>query len=150
MPKQKIDVNENLNVSIGELLIPKSAENTEQYSEELSKDKLSGNSSAPLENDAKSNINDSHTDIKKMIPKIGKIFLQHQRSGRGGKTVTLVSIGEAKAEVRQNLEALLRELKKSLGCGGRIEDGRIVLQGEIADRASEWFVKMGAKAVKSG
>jgi len=149
MPKQKIDVNENLNVSIGELLIPKSAENTEQYSEEISKDKLSGNSSAHSDNDAKSNINDSHTDIKKMIPKIGKISLQHQRSGRGGKTVTLVSIGEAKAEVKQNLEALLRELKKSLGCGGRIEEGRIVLQGEIADRASEWFVKMGAKAVKS-
>jgi translation initiation factor 1 len=91
-------------------------------------------------------INDTHTDIKKMIPKIGKISLQHQRAGRGGKTVTLVSIGDIKAEHKQHL---LKELKKSLGCGGQIEEGRIVLQGEIADRASEWFIKMGAKAVKS-
>ncbi|MCL2767719.1 MAG: translation initiation factor, partial [Synergistaceae bacterium] len=84
------------------------------------------------------------TDIKKMIPKFGKISLQHQRAGRGGRTVTLVSIS---GEPVQNLEAFLKELKKSLGCGGQIEDGRIVLQGEIADRAAEWFIKMGAKSV---
>ena len=149
MPKQKIVVNENMNVSIGELLNPKSVNHTEQCSEEKSKEKISGDSPALSDIDAKLSLDYSHYDIKKMIPKIGKISLQHQRSGRGGKTVTLVSIGEAKAVVKQNLEALLKEMKKSLGCGGRIEEGRIVLQGEIANRASEWFVKMGAKAVKS-
>ena len=83
-----------------------------------------------------------NSDVKKVIPKFGKISLQHQRTGRGGKTVTLISIS---GETKHNLEALLKKLKKALGCGGQIEEGKIVLQGEIADRASEWFAKMGAK-----
>ena len=136
MPKQKIDVNEGLNVSIGELF---KQEHTE---------KNQVNSSLASEKNTKPNMN-AQVDIKKLIPQIGKISLQHQKAGRGGKTVTLISIGEAKSEVTHNLEALLKELKKSLGCGGQIEQERIVLHGEIADRASEWFIKMGAKVVKT-
>ena len=146
MAKQKIEVNENINVSIGELL----------------KANISGNAPPPKANEgighteedaakkaphssvkgAKPNINARDSDIKKIIPKLGKISLQHQRSGRGGKTVTLVYVS---GEAKQNLEPLLKDLKKSLGCGGQIEEGKIVLQGEIADRVSEWFTKMGAK-----
>ena len=32
------------------------------------------------------------------------------------------------------LESLLHELKTSLGCGGKIEDRTLELQGELADR----------------
>lgn len=145
MPKQKIDVNENFNISIGELL---KTEHAEVNFQSKQKEKISGNSSLPSEKNTKPNMNKQLTDIKKLIPQIGKISLQHQKAGRGGKTVTLISIVEAKSEVLQNLETILKELKKSLGCGGQIEQGKIVLQGEIADRASEWFTKMGAKTVK--
>jgi translation initiation factor 1 (eIF-1/SUI1) len=151
MPKQKIEVNENLNISIGEFLkikVPenspsaKTAEEAEHLGEVLN-DKTSEKSISSK--DATPSINKPDSDIKKMIPKIGKISLQHQKSGRGGKTVTLVYVsGET-----VNLEALLKELKKGLGCGGQIEGGKIVLHGGIADRASEWFIKMGAKAVKT-
>jgi translation initiation factor 1 len=147
MPKLKIEVNENLNVSIGELLkITEERSIQNSIPIEISKNMVPERSSIP-EKDVKTN--NLNTDIRRMIPKIGKVSLQHQRSGRGGKTVTLITIGEASYEIKQNLEALLKELKKSLGCGGQIEEGKIVLQGEIAGRASEWFIKMGAKAVKS-
>jgi len=157
MPKQKIEVNENLNVSIGDLLKSKTSENGDslkaneemahtEYPGEISDAKVSESPSSkkdtkPLKTNALHG-----SDIKTMIPKFGKISLQHQRAGRGGKTVTLISIsGETEYKLKHNLEALLKELKKSLGCGGQIEEGKIVLQGEIADRASEWFAKMGAK-----
>ena len=152
MPKQKVEVKENLNVSIGDLLESKISENGNplkaneemaysEYPRENSDAKASeGSSSKKNTKPLKANVL-HNSDVKKMIPKFGKISLHHQRAGRGGKTVTLISISETK----HNLEALLKELKKSLGCGGQIEEGKIVLQGEIADRASEWFAKMGAK-----
>jgi len=155
MPKQKLEVNENLNVSIGDLFKSKISDNdnpanervayTEQprelYDAKNSENPFPRKSAEPLKANTQHN-----SGNKKALPKFGKVSLQHQRAGRGGKTVTLVSIsGETEYKLKHNLEALLKELKKSLGCGGQIEDGKIVLQGEIADRASEWFAKMGAK-----
>jgi len=145
MPKQKIEVNENLNVSIGDLLKPKASENDNplKINQEMAHTECSGEIS-----DAKiSKANTpNNSGTKKVMPRFGKVSIQHQRAGRGGKTVTLISIsGETEYRLKHNLENLLSELKKSLGCGGRIEEGKIVLQGEIADRASEWFDKMRAK-----
>jgi translation initiation factor 1 (eIF-1/SUI1) len=147
MPKQKINVNENLDVSIGDIIKPKDKE--PEYFEEISKGRIYENTSISSEKLSKPNIKNPPAEIKELIPKIGKISLQKERAGRGGRTVTIITIGETRSEIKQNLEALLKELKKSLGCGGQIEEGKIVLHGEIADRAYEWFVKMGAKAVKN-
>jgi len=151
MPKQKIEVNENLDVSIGDLFKSKINEEVaeaeysgEAFDAKVSESPSSKKGTKPLKTNAPHN-----SDIKKTLPKFGKVSLQHQRAGRGGKTVTLISIpGETEYKLKHNLEALLKELKKSLGCGGQIEGGKIVLQGEIADRASEWFAKMGAKQHK--
>ena len=143
MTKQKINVNEDLDVSIGELIKPK--DKKPERLDDISKGKTSGNASDSSKNLSKPNKNNSPVNFKELIPKIGKISLQRERAGRGGRTVTIITIGEAKSEIKQNLEALLKELKKSLGCGGQIEEGKIVLHGEIVDRASEWFIKMGAK-----
>jgi translation initiation factor 1 (eIF-1/SUI1) len=141
MPKQKVDVNEDLSVSIGEFFrVVKEPEHKEPAKDEGSK---------TSKKDSKLKIS-THIDVKELIPQISKVSLQHQKAGRGGKTVTLIYIVEAKSEVMNNLEALLKELKKALGCGGQMEEGKIVLHGEIADRASEWFTKMGAKAVSYG
>ena len=142
MPKQKIEVNEDLNVSIGAIL--KSAISGDSSPPEATEEtKLSGLRQSSIS--TKTNY-PQDSDIKKIISKSGKISIQHQRSGRGGKTVTLVNISGGD---NLNLEFLLKDLKKSLGCGGQLEEGKIVLHGEIASRVSEWFVKMGAKTVKS-
>ena len=77
-------------------------------------------------------------------PKISKVALQRQREGRGGKTVTLVILPQ---DYKGDTDALAKELRKGLGCGSTIEDGKIVLQGDIADRAEAWFVKKGVTKV---
>ena len=77
-------------------------------------------------------------------PKISKVALQRQRAGRGGKTVTLVILPQ---DYKGDTAALAKELRKGLGCGSTIEDGNIVLQGDIADRAEAWFAKKGVTKI---
>lgn len=77
-------------------------------------------------------------------PKISKVALQRQRAGRGGKTVTLVILPQ---DYKGDTAALAKELRKGLGCGSTIEDGKIILQGDIADRAEAWFTKKGVTKI---
>jgi translation initiation factor 1 len=62
-----------------------------------------------------------------------KLLLRRSTAHRGGKTV-LVLEGFSPAWNATKLEALLHELKTLLGCGGKIEDRALELQGELADR----------------
>ena len=84
-------------------------------------------------------------------PKISKVALQRQRAGRGGKTVTrggkTVTLVILPQDYKGDTAALAKELRKGLGCGSTIEDGKIVLQGDIADRAEAWFAKKGVTKI---
>ena len=52
---------------------------------------------------------------------------------------------------QKDLAALAKELRKALGCGSAMEEGKIVLQGDIMERVEAWFLKKGAaKITKSG
>lgn len=80
--------------------------------------------------------------------KISKVALRRERAGRGGKTVTIVSLPQ---DYRGDLAALAKELCKALGCGSTMEEGKIVLQGDIMERVEAWFTKKGVTRVtKSG
>jgi translation initiation factor 1 len=70
----------------------------------------------------------------------GKIVLRHERKGRSGKTVTLIT-GLSLPVVQ--IELLARALRKGLGCGATIEQRTIVLQGDIVERAQVWLEKHG-------
>ncbi|MGA0176904.1 MAG: translation initiation factor, partial [Chthoniobacterales bacterium] len=61
------------------------------------------------------------------------LLLRRSTAHRGGKTV-LVLEGFSPAWTGAKLEALLHELKTSLGCGGKIEARTLELQGELAER----------------
>ena len=84
-----------------------------------------------------------------LVPAAGeKLLLRRSTAHRGGKTV-LVLEGFSPAWTGAKLEALLHELKTSLGCGGKIEDRTLELQGELADRliplleACDFTIKRG-------
>jgi len=62
-----------------------------------------------------------------------RLLLRRETAHRGGKTV-LVLEGFSSAWHAAKLEGLLRELKSTLGCGGKINGTRLELQGELADR----------------
>mgnify|MGYP003590466696 CR=1 FL=1 len=70
--------------------------------------------------------------------KLPKPSIQRRRAGCGGKTVTAVIFPNG-ADI--DLEALAKEMRKGLGCGSRVEEGAIILQGDIASRVSEWLEK---------
>lgn len=70
-----------------------------------------------------------------------------ERKGRGGKEATVIeklTLSEAE------LETWLRDLKQSLGCGGTVEDGAIVLHGDQRDRAVVFLEKAGVAKIIRG
>lgn len=82
-------------------------------------------------------------------PKTGpaRAVVRIERSGRGGKEVTVVEHLELpKAE----LEKWLKILKQGLGCGGVIEDANIVLQGDQRERLPALLEKKGVQRVTVG
>lgn len=85
--------------------------------------------------------------VEEIIKRIPKITLHRRTSGMGGKTVTVVTLsGGAAADP----ETLAKALRKGLGCGSRVDGGNILLQGDIQERARDWFTKKGARRVVLG
>lgn len=81
------------------------------------------------------------------IDNLRQITLHRQSAGKGGKTVTVVTFSQ---QSEPNLEYWAKEMRKGLGCGSRVENGKIVLQGDIQERARGWLIKKGAKKVIPG
>src|SRR5688572_14999241 len=69
-----------------------------------------------------------------------RAVVRMERKGRGGKEVTVVEQLELPA---RELEVWVKALKQSLGCGGVVEDGTLVLQGDQRDRVKELLEKRG-------
>ena len=76
-----------------------------------------------------------------------KVVVRQERKGHGGKTVTRISgiLLEGPA-----LEELVKELRRALGCSGRIEEGDVLLGGKVAQRATTWLEGRGAPRVVFG
>lgn len=68
-----------------------------------------------------------------------------ERSGRGGKTVTLVKgfVGTA-----EDLSSLSKQLKQKCGVGGSEKDGEIIIQGDHRVRLVEILKKDGYSQTK--
>lgn len=77
-----------------------------------------------------------------------RLLLRRSTAHRGGKTV-LVLDGFSTAWNTTKLQSLLHELKKSLGCGGKVEARTLELQGELADRLQPLLESRGF-AIKRG
>jgi translation initiation factor 1 len=75
----------------------------------------------------------------------GKIVLSRERKGRGGKTATRV---RGLPETR--LDELATKMKKALGCGATVEEGDVILLGDVVERAAKWLRDEGAPRVIEG
>jgi translation initiation factor 1 len=73
--------------------------------------------------------------------------VQATRSGRKGKTVTVITGFQAKPET---LQALLKQLKTQCGTGGTVKDNEIEIQGDQKQKILEILLKLGYKAKISG
>lgn len=76
-----------------------------------------------------------------------RAVVRMERKGRGGKEVTVVEQLELKPA---ELEAWLKALKQALGCGGAVEDGALVVQGDHRPRVKAWLEGRGVKKVSVG
>jgi len=73
-----------------------------------------------------------------------RAVVRMERKGRGGKEVTVV---EQLALPPAELEAWLKALKQALGCGGAVEDGTLVVQGDHRARVRSWLEARGVRRV---
>ena len=70
-----------------------------------------------------------------------------ERRGRGGKEVTVVEHLALRADER---DAWLKALKAALGCGGTVEEGTLVLQGDQRKRLPALLTARGVRKVTVG
>lgn len=77
-----------------------------------------------------------------------RLLLRRETAHRGGKTV-LVLEGFSSAWTEPRLTSLLHDLKSSLGCGGKLSDRKLEIQGEQADRLKPLLADRGFE-IKQG
>jgi translation initiation factor 1 len=77
-------------------------------------------------------------------PPPARAVVRMERAGRGGKIVTVV---EKLDLPPRELEGWLGDLKRALGCGGVLEGGALVLQGDTRERVGAWLEKRGVRKV---
>lgn len=66
----------------------------------------------------------------------GRVVLRREKSGRSGKTVTVLTDFDEKIQ-DDELEDLARRLRKACGCGGAVKEREIEIQGEPLARLWE-------------
>jgi translation initiation factor 1 len=78
---------------------------------------------------------------------IPRAVVRFERAGRGGKAVTVV---EQLGLDETTAATWLKALKSALGCGGAIEGGAIVLQGDHRERVPALLTARGVRRVTIG
>jgi translation initiation factor 1 len=81
------------------------------------------------------------------FPDDGIVRVCREKSGRGGKTVTVI-VGVPGGNPAK--EAMLKELKKQCGCGGKLQSGVVEIQGDQRDRIMTYLDDKGIKAKAAG
>lgn len=85
--------------------------------------------------------------IQELPPAQHNLRVQATRSGRKGKTVTVITGFQVKPET---LQALVKQLKTQCGTGGTVKENEIEIQGEHKQKVLEFLTKLGYKAKISG
>lgn len=85
--------------------------------------------------------------VRGRSPSIPRAVVRMERSGRGGKEVTVI---EHMALSPKEREAWLKALKAGLGCGGVVEGNNLMLQGDQRNRVPKLLEARGVKKVTIG
>lgn len=85
--------------------------------------------------------------VPDLAPERQDLRIQATRSGRKGKTVTIITGFQHKPET---LSKLLKQLKAKCGTGGTVKDNSLEIQGEHKQKLLEIVTKLGYKAKISG
>lgn len=118
----------------------------------VSKRKSSQSGDAPKDKIVYSEFGNSNSEalrrgVPDLPPNQQNLRVQVSRKGRGGKTVTVISGFQGKAET---LGALLKTLKNQCGTGGTAREETLEIQGDHAQKLVQILVQLGYKAKISG
>lgn len=86
---------------------------------------------------------DENPEPETLAPAQQKLHVRMERSGRGGKTVTIV---DGFVGTEADLEALGKTLKTKCGVGGSVKDGQIIIQGDFRQRVVSLLTAAGYRA----
>ena len=78
-------------------------------------------------------------------PNKQKLRVRIEKSGRAGKTVTVVA-GFVGSDA--DIKALAKKLKTKCGTGGSVKDGEIIIQGEVKQKVIGFLVSEGFSDTK--
>ena len=87
------------------------------------------------------------TTAGRQVPDDGVVRVFRERSGRRGKTVTLVTGVRADPE---SLEALASTLKRLCGSGGGVKAGAIEIQGDHRENVAAKLRELGHRVKLAG
>lgn len=82
-----------------------------------------------------------------LLPQQQNLRIQASRSGRKGKTVTIITGFQSSAET---LAKLLKQLKTQCGSGGTVKENSLEIQGDHRDKLLQLLIQLGYKAKISG
>ncbi len=85
--------------------------------------------------------------VPDLPPNQQDLRIQATRSGRKGKTVTVITGFQHSPET---LSKLLKQLKAKCGSGGTVKENSLEIQGEHKQKLWEILTKLGYKAKISG
>ncbi|MDP4534863.1 translation initiation factor [Alkalimonas collagenimarina] len=77
----------------------------------------------------------------------GKVLLQRESKGRGGKRVITI---RGIAEPHEQLTKLCQQLKKTCACGGTVKEGVIEIQSEQREKLEQALQRLGFTTKWSG
>lgn len=78
-----------------------------------------------------------------VVAKPGRMHLRIEKSGRSGKTVTVVFGPGVESMSGALREDFLKSLKNGLGCGGVVAGETFELQGDVRERVTERLKALG-------
>ena len=73
--------------------------------------------------------------------------IYYEKKGRSGKGVTIIKDFQGNPEI---LDSLSKEIKTSLGIGGSVKKGEIILQGRIQEKVMKFLNAKNYKTKKVG
>tara|TARA_B100001248_G_scaffold262700_2_gene261148 strand:- start:39082 stop:39483 length:402 start_codon:yes stop_codon:yes gene_type:complete len=82
--------------------------------------------------------------------KRGRVDVRREKSGRGGKWVTVLQGDGFLKTSPQELEALLSQFKKQLGCGGALKGKTLEVQGDKCELVMDVLKQKGYQPVRCG
>jgi translation initiation factor 1 len=85
--------------------------------------------------------------VPDLPPNQQDLRIQATRSGKKGKTVTVITGFQHKPE---SLSQLLKKLKSQCGSGGTVKDNTLEIQGDHKQKLLEMLTTIGYKAKISG